>query len=128
MPSSRSDLQGIHVLLVDDAEPARQAFRALLESWGALVTAVTAADAVGTALRADIIVCDVETAEAAGSGFLDRLSRRHARGDRPLPMLGLLPPGVGPGGRARAPVFDRLLEKPVSGADLHDAVRALARP
>jgi CheY-like chemotaxis protein len=125
---NRRELHGIHVLVIDDVEHARQAFRAVLEFWGALVTALTAAEALGAALRADVIVCDLETAEAAGSGFLERLRRLHTRGARPVPMIALMPAEVATAGTARAPGFQRHLGKPVSGEELRTAVGELARP
>jgi CheY-like chemotaxis protein len=53
-----TELQGIFVLVIDDDLHARQYLRSVLELWGAIVTATSAADAVRVALVPDVIVCD----------------------------------------------------------------------
>ena len=68
-------LRGIHVLLIDNDQPERNFIRTVLESSGAVVTVASTADALRAALIADVIVCDLASAEMAGSEFLSQLCR-----------------------------------------------------
>jgi len=61
-----AELRGIHVLVIDDDQLARHFLRSVLEFSGAIVTAAGTADALRAALIADVIVCDLASAEAAG--------------------------------------------------------------
>ena len=121
-----AELQGIHVLVIDDYQFARHFLRSVLESSGAIVTATSAADAIRAALIADVIVCDLETAETAGSGFLSQLQQLHVRVGRTVPSIAIVPPGA-PGARARAAGFGMSLLKPVDGDELRDTVLEATR-
>lgn len=68
------ELRGIHVLVIDDDQLARHFLRSVLEFSGAIVTAAGAADALRAALIADVIVCDLASAEAAGAEFISSSS------------------------------------------------------
>ena len=100
-----SDLQGIHVLVIDDDQLSRHFLRSVLEVSGAIVTAAGTADALRAALIADVLVCDLASAEAAGHDFMTQLQELHVRGttgtDRPVSRTARCRPsrGWGPAGR-----------------------------
>ena len=120
-------LAGIHVLVIDDDERSRRFLRAALEAGGALVTATPSAEAAGAALMADVVVCDLATAEAAGSGFLERLAARHTPHGYRVPSIALRSPGVRVATHRPVPHFDRYLVKPVGGDELRIVVWELIR-
>ena len=122
-----TELQGIHVLVIDDDLHARHYLRSVLELWGAIVTATSAIDAIRVALIADVIVCDLTTAENANRGeFLERLRHMHVRQGRRVPAIAVVAHGVRDA-RGRAPGFQRYLAKPVDGDELRTTVADLAR-
>jgi CheY-like chemotaxis protein len=121
-----SDLRGIHVLVIDDDQLARHFLRSVLEFSGAIVTAAGVSDALRAALIADVIVCDLASAEAAGGEFLAQLQQLHVRLGRTVPAIALLPVGTR-GARARAAGFQMHLLKPVDGDELRAAVLEMAR-
>ncbi len=116
-----ADLRGIHVLLIDDDHLARDFLRSVLELSDAIITATGAVDAIRIALIADVIVCDLASAEAADSEFLERLRRMHVRQGRRAPAIALAGQGLRDA-RVRAPGFQRYLTKPVDGDELRAAV------
>lgn len=120
-------LEGVHVLIVEDDEASRDALRRTLELMGALVTATTGGAALHAALRADVIVCDLEAAETAGREFLPRLRRLHDRRNRPVATVALVPLGIETPATARAAGVQRYLVKPVEPAQLRAAVRELTQ-
>ena len=85
-----TELQGIHVLVIDDDLHARHYLRSVLELWGAIVTATSASDAIRVALIADVIVCDLTSAENANGEFLERLRHMHVRQGRRVPAIALV--------------------------------------
>jgi len=121
-----TELQGIHVLVIDDDLHARHYLRSVLELWGAIVTATSSADAIRVALIADVIVCDLTTAERANGEFLERLRHMHIRQGRRVPAIALVARGL-KDARVRAAGFERYLGKPVDGDELRTAVTELAR-
>jgi CheY-like chemotaxis protein len=121
-----SDLQGIHVLVIDDDQLSRHFLRSVLEFSGAIVTAARASDALRAALIADVIVCDLASAEAAGSEFLSQLQQLHVRLGRTVPAIALVPAGVR-SARVRAAGFQMHVMKPVDGDELRAAVLEMAR-
>jgi ATP-binding cassette, subfamily B, bacterial len=126
MGASMSDLTGIHVLVIDDDQLARHFLRSVLEFSGAIVTAAGTADALRAALIADVIVCDLASAEAAGREFIVQLQQVHVRLGRSVPAIALLPAGVR-SARTRAAGFQMHLMKPVDGDELRAAVLEMAR-
>ena len=114
------------MLVIDDDLHARHYLRSVLELWGAIVTATSAADAIRVALIADVIVCDLVSAENASGEFLERLRHMHVRQGRRVPAIALVPRGMRDA-RGRAPGFQRYLSKPVDGDELRAAVAELAR-
>jgi len=121
-----AELQGIHVLVIDNDQLARHFLRSVLEFSGAIVTAAAAADAIRAALIADIIVCDLVSAEMAGTEFLSQLQHLHVRLGRTVPAIALVPIGTR-SARVRASGFQMYLTKPVDGDELRAAVLELAR-
>ncbi len=119
-------LNGVHVLIVEDEADVRSSLSRELVLAGAVVTTTSALDTEQTALIADVIVCGLTTVEAAGTGFLDRLRRQHARGQCKVPALALLPPGASEA-RARAAGFQHYLTRPVNSEDLGRMVWVLSR-
>jgi len=98
----------------------------VLELWGAIVTATNTADAIRVALIADVIVCDLTSAEHANGEFLERLRHMHIRQGRRVPAIALVARGL-KDASVRAPGFQRYLGKPVDGEELRTAVLDLAR-
>jgi len=115
------ELQGIHVLVIDDDQLTRHFLRSVLEFSGAIVTAAGADDAIRAALIADVIVCDLASAEMAGSEFLAQLQHLHVRLGRTVPTIALVPTGTR-SARVRAAGFQVYLTKPVDGEELRAAV------
>ena len=110
-------------MIVDDNPRERLFLSAALQAWGAMVTATAADEGTHTTLLADVIVCDLETIEEAGSGFLERLFRAHSVGGLGVPSIALVPlRGALSGLAAR---FHRHLNQPVTGDEIRQAVRAL---
>ena len=121
-----AELRGIHVLVIDDEQLARHFLRSVLEFSGAIVTAAGTADALRAALIADVIVCDLASAEAAGAEFLTQLQQLHVRLGRSVPAIALVPAGTR-GARVRAAGFQMHLMKPIDGDELRAAVVEMAR-
>jgi len=115
------ELRGIHVLVIDDDQLTRHFLRSVLEFSGAIVTAAGADDAIRAALIADVIVCDLASAEMAGSEFLAQLQHLHVRLGRTVPTIALVPTGTR-SARVRAAGFQVYLTKPVDGEELRAAV------
>ena len=120
------ELRGIHVLVIDDDQLARHFLRSVLEFSGAIVTAAGAADALRAALIADVIVCDLASAEAAGAEFISQLQHLHVRLGRTVPAIALIPAGTS-SARVRAAGFQMYLMKPIDGDELRAAVLEMAR-
>src|SRR5262245_61969662 len=119
-------LVGVHVLVIDDDEHARDFVQAVLQSSGAVVTATGAVDALrAAALTADVIVCDLATVEAAERGFLDRLRQLHAHRNRAVPAIAVVLPGGSTEADRRGAGFQRSVAKPVDEIELRTVVREL---
>lgn len=125
-PGQMAELRGIHVLVIDDDQLARHFLRSVLEFSGAIVTAAGAADALRAALIADVIVCDLASAEAAGAEFIAQLQHLHVRLGRTVPAIALVPAGAR-SARVRAAGFQMHLMKPVDGDELRAGVLEMAR-
>jgi CheY-like chemotaxis protein len=120
------ELGGIHVLVIDNDQLARHFLRSVLEASGAIVTAAAASDAIRVALIADVLVCDLASAETAGSEFLSQLQSLHVRAGRTVPLIALVPSGLR-GGHARAAGFGMYLMKPVDSDELRATVLEASR-
>jgi CheY-like chemotaxis protein len=127
MSSARfEELRGIHVLVIDDDQLARHFLRSVLEFSGAIVTATAAADALRAALIADVIACDLDSAQRAGSEFLSQLQQLHVHLGRSVPVIALIASGT-PGTRVRAEGFGMYLVKPVDSDGLRAAILEASR-
>jgi CheY-like chemotaxis protein len=126
MRCPKIELSGIHVLVVDDDQLTRQFLRSVLEWSGAIVPAAAASDAIRAALIADVLVCDLVSAETAGSEFLSQLRSFHVHLGRTVPLIALVPSGAR-GARVRAAGFGMYLAKPVDGAELRAIVLEASR-
>lgn len=115
------ELRGVHVLVIDDDQLARHFIRSVLEFAGAIVTAAGNADALRAALIADVIVCDLASAETAGSEFILQLQQLHVRLGRVVPTIALVAAGTRRV-RVQAAGFEIYLTKPVDGDELRAAV------
>jgi CheY-like chemotaxis protein len=92
----------------------------VLEASGAIVTAAATADALRAALIGDVLVCDLESADKAGSEFLSQLRSLHVKRGRSVPTIALVPNGTR---RARQRAsFVGFLMKPVDGDELRATV------
>jgi len=120
------ELRGVHVLVIDDDQLARHFLRSVLELSGAIVTAAGSADAIRAALVADVIVCDLTSAEMAGHEFLSELQQLHVRLGRPVPAIALVSTGTR-SQRVRAAGFRMYLIKPVDGDQLRATVLEASR-
>src|SRR4029453_346377 len=89
-----AELRGIHVLVIDDDQFARHSLRSVLEFAGAPVPRARADDGIRAALIADVIVCDLNSAEAAADEFLERLRHMHVRQGGRVPATPPVAPGV----------------------------------
>src|SRR5882724_8696674 len=133
-PAPRSDavprLDGVHVLIADDALDVREAVAATLESAGAAVTAVSSAEAALIALqseRPDVLVSDLSMPEKGGYWLISQvraLPPEHG-GETPAAALTAL---TGPvhGARVLGAGFQYHLEKPLGIKDLVGVVAILA--
>ena len=119
--SRQTELQGTHVLVVDDDQISRQLLRSALEFAGATVTATNAIDALRVTLIADVIVCDLTSAELAGPQFLDHLQKLHVRAGRQATIMAVVPAGTR-SARVRAAGFESYLMRPVGANGLRAAV------
>jgi CheY-like chemotaxis protein len=81
------ELRGVYVLVIDDDQLARHFLRSVLEFSGAIVTAVGTRDALRVAPIADVIVCDLASAEAAGGEFIFQFQHLHVRLGRAMPAI-----------------------------------------
>jgi len=115
------ELRGIHVLVIDDDQRTRHFLRSALEFSGAIVTAANTTEAMRAALIADVIVCDLTSAEMAGGEFLSQLQQLHVRLGRTVPAIAVVPAGTR-SARVRAAGFQAYLTKPVAGEELRGAV------
>jgi CheY-like chemotaxis protein len=115
------ELWGVYVLVIDDDQLARHFLRSVLEFSGAIVTAVGTRDALRVAPIADVIVCDLASAEAAGGEFISQFQHLHVRLGRAVPAIALIPARV-PSARMRAAGFRMYLMKPIDGDELRAAL------
>jgi len=122
-------LAGVRVLVVDDEPDSRQAIAAVLEEWGAQVTAVSNAeeglDAIGR-LPVDVIISDIAMPVQDGYAFIRELRARSAGTGR-IPALALTAyAGLAEPARLVEAGYDEHLAKPADARELVIAVWHLA--
>ncbi|HUE89527.1 MAG TPA: response regulator [Vicinamibacterales bacterium] len=125
-----SDLEGYHVLVVDDNEDTREVLATMLEGHGATVaTAASVADAraVMSERLPDVLVTDLAMPVEDGYSLLD-YCRHHADPKlHALPILALTAyGGLQAHDRVIAAGFDAYLAKPVEPVEVGRIVRDLA--
>lgn len=125
-----SDLEGYHLLVVDDNEDTRNVLATMLEAHGATVTiAASVADARASLAQRvpDVLITDLAMPVEDGFGLLD-YCRHHADPRlRALPILALTAYGGQQAhDRVVAAGFDAYLAKPVEPVEVGRVVRDLA--
>jgi signal transduction histidine kinase len=124
------DVNGVHVLVLDDEPDAREAVAAVLEGCGAHVTAVaTVREALAAVERGEtqVVVSDIAMPSEDGYGFITQL--RTLAGDRggTLPVIALTAhAGVHERQRILAAGFDEFLAKPIEPRELAGVVAQMA--
>ena len=129
-PADLHSLEGVHVLVVDNEQDARNLVTAILERCGATVTAVASAAAALTQIRAnrpDVLLSDIAMPSEDGYSLIRKV-RRLDRPDAPLPAVALTA-YASASDRAEALLagFQAHLRKPVEAAELTAVVASLAR-
>ncbi|MFY9611370.1 MAG: response regulator [Blastocatellia bacterium] len=126
-------LDGLRVLIVDDAPEAREILSAMLEQWGAQVTAVaTAAEAIdclgGDQALPDVLVSDLGMPREDGFDLISKIrAREPERGGR-IPAIALTAYARSEDrARALAAGYEVHLPKPVEPAQLSGALGDLVR-
>jgi CheY-like chemotaxis protein len=130
-PLSSDALTGLHILVVDDDEDARELLRAVLGYCGALVTVVPGASDGLAAIRRvlpDAVVCDIAMPEHDGYWFLRALRALPPDKGGAVPVLAVTAHGHLHGPDRTLPAgFDGHLRKPVDPWELCRALVGLVR-
>lgn len=125
------DLTGVHVLLVDDDQDARDATQILLQTCGARVDVAGSAQAAIQSFESEapsVVVSDIGMPDADGYSLAAEIRRRDARSGRRTPMIALT--GYASAGDLREALergFDTHLAKPVDPERLAVQIEALVR-
>lgn len=124
-------LLGVHVLVVDDDDDARQLLRTILQYCGALVTVAASAREAMTVLERvtpDAVVSDIAMPEQDGYWLIHELRALPAAHGGALPAIALTAHGAAHGpDRTLAAGFHAHLRKPVDPWELCRAVAGLVR-
>jgi hypothetical protein len=123
-------LEGVHILIVEDEIDNRNVIATALKHCGADVKcAGTASEAFSliSDWQPDVLICDISLPDLDGCSFLEQIRSRED-GVPPLPALALTVLGR-PGEQARitAAGFDVFRQKPIDPVDLAHEVDRLAR-
>jgi CheY-like chemotaxis protein len=124
-------LLGVHVLVVDDDDDARQLLRAIFQYCGALVTVTASArEALSVLARVtpDVLVSDIALPEQDGYWLIGQVRALPAARGGAVPAIALTAHG-GVHGPARtlAAGFQTHLRKPIDPWELCGAVARLVR-
>ena len=125
MPS----LEGVNVLLADDADEAREMIAAVLEKRGARLLSLASAQDVLTAIaeqRPDVLLLDLDLADAAGDSLIQKIRALPAARGGTTPAAALASFAGGDRTRALLAGFQLQIAKPVRPAELVAAVASLA--
>jgi CheY-like chemotaxis protein len=130
-PSVPGDyLVGVHVLVVEDNQDARDLFKTILEYAGALVTVVDGAE---QALRTcehivpNVVVTDIAMPGRDGFWLLAELRAQHGMNGLPIPVVAVTGQGLPGLSRFDTAGFADLLRKPVDPWELCRVVELHAR-
>jgi CheY-like chemotaxis protein len=122
-------LRGIHVLVVDDNDDARDLLRRILEYAGALVAvSASATDALQYTRRLlpDVVVCDIVMPDHDGYWLLERLRAAGATATA-VPVIAVTGHAEhNPSARALERGFTAYLPKPIDPAELCRTVKTAA--
>ncbi|MEO8677990.1 MAG: response regulator [Vicinamibacterales bacterium] len=129
-PAELDDLQGIHVLIVEDDPDSRSVLALLLERQGAVVDqAASVAEALGTLARRapDVLVSDIGMPDEDGYSLIRRLRARPSPGEVRLPAIALTAYARPLDAEAAINAgYDRYMCKPVAPAELVRAIKRMA--
>jgi CheY-like chemotaxis protein len=124
-------LSGVHVLVVDDDDDARQLIRTILEYCGALVTVVASArEALGVLERVtpDVVLSDISMPSEDGYWLIRQVRALDPARGGALPAVALTAHGMTHGpDRTRAAGFQAHLRKPIEPWDLCRTLSNLVR-
>ena len=125
------DLTGVHVLLVDDDQDARDATQILLQARGAKVDVAGSVRAAIRRFEAEppsVVVSDIGMPDEDGYSLASEIRERDARSGRRTPMIALTGyAGAGDLREALERGFDTHLAKPVDPEQLAVQIGALVR-
>lgn len=121
--SMASMLSDLRVLLVDDEDDARRLVKAVLEQYGAQVTAVGSAPAALVALESgedfDVVVSDIGMPDKSGYDLVRNMRSLNATRGKPIPAVALTAYGSREDRiRALSAGFQSHIAKPVEPAEL----------
>lgn len=122
------DLQGVHVLLVDDDEATRYWLRRMLEQLGARVEAAASARealAMVSAHVPDVVLCDIAMPDEDGYSLIRSVRGLPAEQGGAVPAVALTAYAVVPSmvERSLASGFQAHLQKPMQPQDIVRVVR-----
>lgn len=130
-PLPTDALVGVHVLVVDDDDDARQLIRTILQYCGALVTTVgSASEAIRTLDRVtpDVVLSDIAMPNEDGYWLISRLRTRPPELGGSIPAIALTAHGQAHGpDRTLAAGFQAHLRKPIDPWELCRAVVGVVR-
>jgi signal transduction histidine kinase/CheY-like chemotaxis protein len=126
-----TELQGIHVLLVDDDAGAREVISAALNQHHARVTAVASAREALQVIRRtppDVLVSDIAMPIEDGYDLIEQVQELEANNGKTIPAVAITAYArVEDRRKALAAGFQSYLAKPIEPADLIEVVARLAR-
>jgi len=129
--SGQPDLEGIHVLVVDDDAGAREMISAVLNERHARVTAVASAREALQVIRRkrpDVLVSDIAMPIEDGYDLIEQIRALEANNGKLIPAVAMTAYAREEDRRhALASGFQSYLTKPIEPADLIDVVASLTR-
>jgi CheY-like chemotaxis protein len=124
-------LTGVHILIVDDNENARELLRLHLNLYGAAVTTVgSASEALGVLqeIQAHVIVSDLSMPGVDGFEFIKRVRALPGQAESPTPAIAFSGSGDEQHRRrALSSGFQLYVERPISPVTLTETIAGLAR-
>jgi CheY-like chemotaxis protein len=124
-------LTGVHVLVVDDNEDARELLRLHLNLCGAAVTTVgSASEALGVLqeVQAHVIVSDLSMPDVDGFEFIKRVRALPGQSECPIPAIAFT--GLGDEQHRRRALrsgFQHYVTKPIVPSFMTETIAALCR-